>query len=133
MLLELSTTPNKAHGTCPRIRRRFDEKKPNSGYYIARMRFEIFMSPEAVEDVKRLKASHRSEVLDALESHLRHEPMKVSRSRIKRLRGPGRPQYRLRGGELRVFYDVSDSKVEVLAIVAKSEADSWLEQSGKPQ
>jgi mRNA-degrading endonuclease RelE of RelBE toxin-antitoxin system len=47
-------------------------------------------------------------------------------SRIKRLRGIRRPQYRLRVGEVRVFYDVSEPTVEILAIVPKSEADSWL-------
>lgn len=30
----------------------------------------------------------------------------------------------------RVFYDVSDEVVEILAIVAKSEAESWLVQFG---
>ena len=64
----------------------------------------------------------------ALETHLRHEPEKVSRSRIKRLRGLLRPQYRLRVGDVRVFYDVAGTTVEVLAIVAKSEAESWLAQ-----
>jgi mRNA interferase RelE/StbE len=63
---------------------------------------------------------------------LRHEPTKTSRSRIKRLRGLDRLQYRLRVGEIRVFYDVTGSIVEILAIVAKSEADSWLAQFGKP-
>jgi mRNA interferase RelE/StbE len=67
-------------------------------------------------------------VRSALETHLRHEPEKASRSRIKRLRGLLRPQYRLRVGEVRVFYDVSGTTVEVLAIVAKSEAASWLAQ-----
>ena len=62
----------------------------------------------------------------ALETHLRHEPEKTRRTRIKRLRGLLRPQYRLRMGEVRVFYDVSDTTVEVLAIVAKSEAEAWL-------
>jgi mRNA-degrading endonuclease RelE of RelBE toxin-antitoxin system len=66
----------------------------------------------------------------ALETHLRHEPRKTSRSRIKRLRGLRRPQYRLRVGEVRVFYDVSGSTVEILAIVAKSEAQPWLAQLG---
>jgi hypothetical protein len=33
-------------------------------------------------------------------------------------------------GEVRVFYDVSGSTVEILAIVAKPEAQSWLEQFG---
>ena len=48
------------------------------------------------------------------------------------LRGLLRPQYRLRVGEIRVFYDVSGATVEVLAIVAKSEAESWLAQFGNP-
>ena len=47
--------------------------------------------------------------------------------------GLSRPQYRLRVDEVRVFYDISGSTVEILAIVAKSEAESWLAQFGKPQ
>ena len=92
------------------------------------MRFDIVLAPEAVEDLKTLKANVQSSVRAALEAHLRHEPTKTSRSRIKRLRGLIRPQYRLRVGEVRVFYDVAASTVEILAVVAKSEAESWLTQ-----
>lgn len=95
------------------------------------MRFAIILAPEAIEDLRRFRASDRAAIKDALETHLRHEPNKTSRSRIKRLRGLARPQYRLRVDELRVFYDISGSTVEVLAIVAKSEAQSWLAQFGK--
>jgi len=94
------------------------------------MRFEITLAPEAVEDLRRLKASERTAIKEALETHLRHEPTKTSRSRIKRLRGIARPQYRLRVEEVRAFYDVSGTTVEVLAIVPKSEAESWLAQFG---
>jgi mRNA-degrading endonuclease RelE of RelBE toxin-antitoxin system len=97
------------------------------------MRFDIVLAPEAVEDFKRLGATVRSTLRAALETHLRHEPRTTSRSRIKRLRGVRRPQYRLRVGEVRVFYDVSDSIVEVLAIVVKSESESWLAQFGNPE
>ena len=97
------------------------------------MRFEIVLAPEAVADLRRLKANLRASVREALETHLRHEPTKTSRSRIKRLRGFSRPQYRLRVNEVRVFYDVSGPAVEVLAIVAKSEAESWLAQFGNPE
>ena len=68
---------------------------------------------------------------NALEKHLRHEPTRVSKSRIKRLRGLARPEYRLRVDEIRVFYDVAGSEVEVLAIVLKAEAEQWLEEFGK--
>jgi mRNA-degrading endonuclease RelE of RelBE toxin-antitoxin system len=97
------------------------------------MWFEILLAPEAVEDLRRLKANERSAVKVALETHLRHEPTKTSRSRIKRLRGMARPQYRLRVEEVRVFYDVSGSVVQVLAIVPKPEAESWLAQFGSPK
>jgi len=73
----------------------------------------------------------RSAVKEALETHMRNEPTKTNRSRIKRLRGMARPQYRLRVDEVRVFYDVSGSAVEILAIVPKPEAESWLAQFGR--
>jgi mRNA interferase RelE/StbE len=97
------------------------------------MPFEIVLAPEAVEDLKRLTANLRATVRAGLETHLRHEPEKASRSRIKRLRGLLCPQYRLRVDEVRVFYDVSGATVEVLAIVPKSEAESWLAQFGNPE
>ena len=97
------------------------------------MRFEIILAPEAIADLRKLKANLRTAIREALETHLRHEPTKTSRSRIKRLRGLSRPQYRLRVEEVRVFYDVSGSIVEVLAIVAKSEAETWLAQFGSPE
>jgi len=95
------------------------------------MPFAIVLAPEAVEDLKRLKAAVRGTVKDAMETHLRHEPEKTSRSRIKRLRGLSRPQYRLRVSDIRVFYDVAEGIVEVLAIVPKSETAAWLAQFGK--
>ena len=94
------------------------------------MRFDIVLAPEAFEDFKTLRANIRAAVRTALEAHLRHELRKTSRSRIKRLRGLYRPQFRLRLGDVRIFYDVSGSTVEILAIVAKSEAESWLAQFG---
>jgi mRNA-degrading endonuclease RelE of RelBE toxin-antitoxin system len=92
------------------------------------MPFTIILAPEAVEDLRRLKTNLRATVRTALETHLRHDPEKTSRSRIRRLRGLLRPQYRLRVDEVRVFYDVSGTTVEILAIVAKTEADLWLAQ-----
>ncbi|HEY8872712.1 MAG TPA: type II toxin-antitoxin system RelE/ParE family toxin [Stellaceae bacterium] len=96
------------------------------------MPFAIVLAPEAVEDLRALTANLPAVVRDALETHLRQEPMKTSRSGIKRLRGLRRPQYRLRVDEVRVFYDVSGATVEILAIVAKSESEPWLAQFGDP-
>jgi mRNA-degrading endonuclease RelE of RelBE toxin-antitoxin system len=97
------------------------------------MRFEIVLAPQAVEAFRALAARQRAELRDALETHLRHQPTQVSRSRIKRLRGMAKPQFRLRVGDIRVFYDVTDETVEVLAIVEKSQAQEWLEEEGTPE
>jgi len=94
------------------------------------MRFEILLAPEAVENLGNLKANVRSEVREAIEKHLRHESEKESRSRIKRLSGLSQPQYRLRVGEIRVFYDVLRPQVQVLAIV-QGGGNEMARRSGK--
>jgi mRNA interferase RelE/StbE len=94
------------------------------------MPFAIILSPQATEVLRALRANVRATVKVVLETHLRHEPTKTSRSRIKRLRNLAHPQYRLRIGDIRVFYDVSDSTVEVVAIVNKVEAEIWLIRYG---
>ncbi len=95
------------------------------------MSYQIVLSPEAIDDLRNLKANVRAVVKEAIATHLRHHPTQLSKSRIKRLRGLSRPQYRLRVDEIRVFYDVSGNQVEILAIVNKEDAEQWLESSGQ--
>lgn len=99
------------------------------------MRYEIIFAPEAEEDLLTLRAYERSEVVSGIETYLRYEPTKSSKSRIKRLKGLEWPQYRLRIGDIRAFYDVSYSHqggvVEVLAIREKDEAMRWLAEYGR--
>ena len=97
------------------------------------MRYEIVLSPGALDDLRSLSSAVRAKVKGALEMHLRHEPTKLSRSRIKRRRGISRPQYRLRVDDVRVFYDVTNDVVEVLAIVEEPEASTWLAKFGTPE
>jgi mRNA-degrading endonuclease RelE of RelBE toxin-antitoxin system len=97
--------------------------------------YEIIFTPEAREDMLALRAHERKKVLDAVEIHLRHEPEKVSKSRIKRLEEMDSPQYRLRIDDLRAFYDVlyitGINTVEILAVKEKSEAMRWLAEYGR--
>jgi len=95
------------------------------------MKYDIILAPQAIEEMKELGAMQRSIVRDAVEKHLRREPQKLSRSRIKRLLGLSKPQYRLRVGGIRIFYDVTEDSVEILAIVSKSHASNWLEHGGE--
>ncbi len=113
------------------FRRGVSRRNESFGYNLARMRFEVLLAPEAIEDLRNLKARTRAEVRDGIERHLRHEPTKESRSRIRTLKGMSKPQYRLRIGDVRVFYDVIDNRVEILAIVDKERAAEWLEKLGK--
>lgn len=95
------------------------------------MKYEIVLAPEAVQDFKRLSARERAIVSDHIEMHLRHTPGKTSRTRIKHLRGLSRPQYRLRIDDIRVFYDITEKIVEILAIIPKSRAEDWLAEYGE--
>ncbi|MBM4246696.1 MAG: type II toxin-antitoxin system RelE/ParE family toxin [Deltaproteobacteria bacterium] len=88
----------------------------------------MVLAPDAVADLRRGSGRPRT----GMETHLRHQPTAVSRSRIKRLRGLARPQCRLRVDDVRVFYDVDGRTVSVLAVVSKSGAVDWLAQHGVP-
>jgi mRNA interferase RelE/StbE len=94
------------------------------------MVYRIIVAPEAQGALLKLPAFQRAAVRDAIDSHLHHQPALESKSRIKRLRGIDRPQYRLRVGMIRVFYDITDEEVHVLAIVEKSKAAAWLAEQG---
>ncbi len=96
------------------------------------MRREIIFAPEALDDLKRLPKVDATTILDTVELHLRHAPELVSKSRIKRLRELRSPQYRLRVGEWRVFYDVTAGEVRIRGVVRKLDASDWLAQFGEP-
>jgi mRNA interferase RelE/StbE len=96
------------------------------------MAFEIILAPAAAAALKNLAVPVRTGVVKAIDVHLPHEPTKVSKSRIKRLHGLSQPQYRLRVGDIRVYYDVTETQVQVLAVVTKAEAQSWLDEQATP-
>src|SRR5262249_56002577 len=74
------------------------------------MPFEIELVREAKEDLKRLRKTDQVKILDRIEKHLSHEPIRQSRSRIKRLGGAVFPPFRLRLDEFRIYYDVDEAK-----------------------
>lgn len=94
------------------------------------MRYDIILTAEAIEDLKRLRAFDRSAVKEAMQQNLRFLPTNVSKSGIKRLRGLSKPQYRLRQGDFRVFYDVYETEVVILAVLHKDDVETWLDQFG---
>ena len=83
--------------------------------------FRIVFRPGAAGQIRRLRRVDAVAVLDAIETHLQYEPERLSRSRVKRLRGTQGATYRLRVGEYRVFYDVVEDQVIVAAVLHKQE------------
>ncbi len=93
--------------------------------------YRIVLSDNAVDDFNALDARWRATIRDAIRLHLTHEPTKESKSRIKRLRDLRHPQFRLRVGEMRIFYDVADEDVVIIAIMSKERTIQWLRERKK--
>jgi mRNA interferase RelE/StbE len=99
------------------------------------MSYVVVIAQSAKEQFARLDARRRSNLKAAMRMHLETDPMRESKSRIKRLRGLRQPQFRLRVDDVRVFYDVNEveKRVEVLGFVKKPETHRWLEEHGVPE
>jgi mRNA-degrading endonuclease RelE of RelBE toxin-antitoxin system len=99
------------------------------------MKYDVVIAHDAQVVFNKLDARWRSRLKEAMQTHLLHNPTHESRSRIKRLRGLQRPQFRMRVDEMRVFYDVNKNphRVEVLGFVRKSDAAAWLAKYGVPK
>ena len=95
------------------------------------MKFRVTFSPQATRQFHDLSAYDRAKIRDAIDEHLQHRPTVETKSRIKRLREMRKPQYRLRGDTLRIFYDVAEDVVIVLGIVDKTHAEEWLAGEGE--
>ena len=90
--------------------------------------YGIRLKPSAIRDMDRLKKHDATRIADGMEQHLAFEPMKESKSRIKRLKGISDPDYRLRIGDYRVFYNVVDDRVDVLRVMHKKETYGYYEE-----
>ena len=90
-------------------------------------RFEIILKRSAVNDMDDLRKHDATAIANRMEKHLRHEPDKESKSRIKRLKGIDTPDYRLRVGKYRVFYsiDEAEGKVVVLRVMHKDQTHEY--------
>ena len=79
--------------------------------------YRIDFSPEADEHIARLKAHARARLLDAIARQLARQPTVETRDR-KPLRPNPVAQYRLRVGELRVYYEVQGAPDDVVVVKA---------------
>ena len=98
------------------------------------MKYRVVIARIAQDQFNGLDARWRTTIKKGMKDRLETQPRLESKSRIKRLRGLRQPEYRLRVGEFRIFYDVDERlhRVEVLGILPKNAAENWLEEYGVP-
>jgi len=113
----------------PRTGKSLQNSKQTDGDQL--VAYNIVFTENAVEDFDALDARQRATVRDAVSVHLTYEPTKQSKSRIKRLRDLRHPQFRLRVGDVRVFYDIEERDVVIIAIMSKEKTTQWLEEHGE--
>jgi mRNA interferase RelE/StbE len=85
--------------------------------------YTVMLKPSAIADLDALRKYDATQIADAMERHLQHNPTKESKSPIKRLRGISNPDYRLRVGDCRIFYGVDEiaRRVDVLRVMHKDQ------------
>ena len=85
--------------------------------------YTINLKRSAISDLDAIRKYDATQIADAMQRYLQHHPTKESQSRIKRLRGSGNPDYRLRIGDYRVFYVVDEAacQVDVLRVMHKNQ------------
>jgi mRNA-degrading endonuclease RelE of RelBE toxin-antitoxin system len=80
--------------------------------------FRIDLTPEAADDLASIRTFDARRIVAAMESQLMHEPTRETRNR-KRLRPNRLAEWELRVDVFRVFYDIMDEVVKVVAIGLK--------------
>jgi mRNA-degrading endonuclease RelE of RelBE toxin-antitoxin system len=82
--------------------------------------FDIVFTTEAVDDLRPLRKFDQQQVIDAIETQLRHQPDQPTRNR-KRLRPNALAEWELRVDQFRVFYDIDSTsqRVKIEAVGVK--------------
>ena len=90
----------------------------------------IILKRSAIADLDALRKYDATQIANAMERHLQHDPTKESKNRIKRLRGISNPDYRLRVGDYRVFYVVDEDarQVDVLRVMHKDQTLTYYKE-----
>jgi len=77
-------------------------------------------SPDAVRQLKKLRAYDQRIILDGIKKHLvGGDPLSPSRNRFRLRRTSDWADYELRLGDLRVFYRVDDSKLVTIMLLGR--------------
>ncbi len=92
--------------------------------------FNIKRKQAVVKDLRQIDGSEQKKIFSAIVKYLENIPDEPHGTRIKKMEHLEQPQYRLRVGDYRVFYDVENQDVIVLGIVHKKKTEKWLRSNG---
>ena len=83
--------------------------------------YEVEYDPQALEELRALRRFDQVKVVNAIDKYLVSRPAEVKGATIKKLDPPVLASFRLRVGDLRVFYDVVETEriVRIIAIREK--------------
>lgn len=78
------------------------------------------LSPDAVRQFRKLRAAERARVRDAMEASLANDDALVeTRNRLRLRRASEAAEFELRVGDVRVFYRVAGTEVQVVLMGKK--------------
>jgi len=83
--------------------------------------YEVIFTNASFKDIEKLEKSNRDKIFTELKS-ISGFPLNFKKD-IKKLKGIGKNIYRLRVGEFRVIYLLSDIKIIILRIINRKDLD----------
>lgn len=75
-----------------------------------------------------LESEQALQIAQDIRAYLEVNPIPIGKPRLKKLLGFDPPLYRLRSGDLRVFYRIAEDKVIILAIRHKKDSERFLKR-----
>jgi mRNA-degrading endonuclease RelE of RelBE toxin-antitoxin system len=91
-------------------------------------RYSIEVSTHAEREISKLPHAIAHLILEEIRARLSTDPIRETKTRIKRLTGFSPPLYRLRVGDYRIYYRIAPPRVVILGIFHKKDSDLWLKR-----
>lgn len=91
-------------------------------------RYSIEVSTHAEREISKLPHAIALLILEEIRARLSTDPIRETKTRIKRLTGFSPPLYRLRVGDYRIYYRIAPPRVVILGIFHKKDSDRWLKR-----
>jgi mRNA-degrading endonuclease RelE of RelBE toxin-antitoxin system len=93
---------------------------------VSSRRFRIVLANAARRDLERLDRDHSLQVCKDISAYLEINPGPIGKSRINKLSGFYPPLYRLRSGDLRVYYRLKEGDVVIMAVRSRKDSEKFL-------